>query len=170
PPSVGTAGLIRIYNAANPSTPVDTVDMSLGALQARTVGGVALNSYAVLINGNVATIYPHSNVMTFNQTYYVTIDDGAFTDATGANFAGLTNTSAWSFSTKLAGPANSTNLIVAADGSGDFLTLQGAVDFVPVNNTTPTAINVGIGTFTEIIRVNTKNNISIIGQNRQQTI
>jgi hypothetical protein len=170
PPSVGTAGLIRIYNAANPATPVDTVDLSLGALQTRSVGGVALNSYAVLINGNVATVYPHSNVMTFNQTYYVTIDNGAFTDSTGANFAGLTNTSAWSFSTKTAGPVNSTNLIVAADGSGDFLTLQGAVDFVPVNNTTPTTINVGIGTFQEIIRVNTKNNISIIGQNRQQTI
>ena len=100
PPSLGTTNLIRIYNAANPAAPVDTVDVSLGALQARTVGGVALKSYAVLINGNVATVYPHSNVMTFNQTYYVTIDNGAFTDASGADFAGLTNTSAWSFSTK----------------------------------------------------------------------
>jgi hypothetical protein len=170
PPSVGTAGLIRIYNAASPATPVDTVDVHPGALQTRSVGGVALNSYAVLINGNVATVYPHANVMTFNQTYYVTIDNGAFTDSTGANFAGLTNTNGWSFSTKLTGPANSTNLIVAADGSGDFLTVQGAVDFVAVSNTTPTAINVGIGTFMEIVRVNTKNNISIIGQDRQQTI
>jgi pectin methylesterase-like acyl-CoA thioesterase len=170
PPSLGTSGLIRIYNATNSSVPVDTVDVSLGALQARSVGGVALNSYAVLINGNVATVYPHSNVMTFNQTYYVTIDNGAFTDATGANFAGLTNSNGWTFSTKPTGPANSTNLVVAADGSGDFLTLQGAVDYVPVSNTIPTTINVGVGTFTEIIRVNTKNNISIIGQNRQGTI
>jgi len=170
PPSVGTAGRIRIYNAANPGTPVDTIDVSRGALQPRTVGGVALNSYAVLTNGNVATVYPHSNVMTFDQTYYVTIDNGAFTDASGANFTGLTNGNAWSFSTKPTGPANSTNLIVAADGSGDFLTVQGAVDFVPVNNTAPTAINVGIGAFTEIVRVNTKNNISIIGQDRHRTI
>jgi pectin methylesterase-like acyl-CoA thioesterase len=170
PPLVGTSGLIRIYNAANPATPVDTVDVHAGALQQRSVGGVALYSYAILINGNVATVYPHSNVMTFDQTYYVTIDNGAFTDATGANFAGLTNTNAWSFSTKLTGPANSTNLIVAADGSGDFLTVQGAVDFVPVSNGTPTTINVGIGTFLELVRVNSKSNISIIGQSRQQTI
>ncbi|MGA2500501.1 MAG: pectinesterase family protein [Tepidisphaeraceae bacterium] len=170
PVLLGTTGKIRIYDTNNSATPVDTVNVSQGALQGRTVGGVALNSYAVRINGNVATVYPHSNVMTFSRTYYVTIDNGAFTDAAGAYFAGLTDTNAWSFSTKLAGPANATNLIVAADGSGDFLTLQGAIDSVPVGNTTPTAINVHNGTYTEIIRVNTKNNISIIGQDRKQTI
>jgi pectin methylesterase-like acyl-CoA thioesterase len=170
PPSLGTNGKIRIYNTNNSAAPVDTVDVRLGALQARTVGGVALNSYAVLINGNVATVFPHSNVMTFKQSYYVTIDNGAFTDAAGAYFVGLTDTNAWSFSTKPAGPATSTNLLVAADGSGDFVTLQGAIDSVPVNNTTPTAIILRNGTYTEIIRVNTKNNISIIGQDRKQTI
>jgi hypothetical protein len=170
PPSVGSSGTVKIYNTANPSTPVDTIDMSLGALQSRTVGGVTLNAYAVIINGNVATVYPHAGVMTFGQSYFVTIDNGAFLDASGANYPGLTNTSGWTFTTKSTGPANSTNLVVAADGSGDFLTVQGAIDSVPANNTTPTAINVGVGTFTEVVRVNTKNNISIIGASRAQTI
>lgn len=170
PPSIGTSGKVKIFNSANPSTPVDTIDMSLGALQARTVGGISLNTYAVMINGNTATVYPHAGVMTFGQSYFVTIDNGAFLDAAGANYPGLSSTSAWTFTTKSTGPANATNLIVAADGSGDFLTVQGAVDSVPANNTTPTAINIGVGTFTEVVRVNTKNNISFIGASRSQTI
>ena len=49
---------------------------------------------------------------------------------------------AWRFTTKAAGPANPTNLVVAADGSGDFVTVQGAVDSVPPGNTNYTVINI----------------------------
>jgi hypothetical protein len=54
------------------------------------------------------------------------------TDTSGAPFAGISNPNQWAFSTKTSGPAPGTNaLTVAADGSGDFCTIQGAVDFVP---------------------------------------
>ena len=171
------AGKVRIYNVANPATPVDTLDLSLNTsfsgpyiVQPRTIGGVALNSYPIIISGNQAAIYPHSGVLANNQSYYVTVDSGVFVDSTGAYFAGITNASAWQFTTKASGPANATNLVVAADGSGDFATVQGAADFVPNANTNYTVINIRNGTYTEIVRLNSKNNVTFRGQDRHQTV
>jgi hypothetical protein len=170
PPSVGTTGKVNIYDAANPATPVDTLDLSGGNLQLRTVGGASLKTYNILINGNTAFLYPHSGVLTEGKTYFVTIDPGVILDSGGAYFAGISGPTGWQFSTKSTGPANATNLVVAADGSGDFCTVQGAIDFVPPANTTPTVINIKNGLYTEVDRVNGKNNITFIGQNRAQTV
>jgi len=38
--------------------------------------------------------------------------------------------------------------MVAADGSGDFATVQGAVDFLPANSTTHTLLAIRNGTYT----------------------
>jgi pectin methylesterase-like acyl-CoA thioesterase len=170
PPVLNNTGTIKIYNVTNPSTPVDTLNLALGSPQLRTIGGVTLNAYPVIISGNVAAIYPHSGVMTSNQTYYVTIDNGAFTDSTGAYFVGITAANTWQFTTKLAGPVNPTSLVVAADDSGDFATVQGAIDFIPSGNTTHVLMNIRNGTYTEIERLSSKNNITFRGQNRHQTV
>jgi len=167
-PSVGNAGKINIYDASSPSTPVDILDLSGGNLQMRSVGGVMLNTYDILISGNTATIYPHAGILTANKTYYVTMDPGVIVDTNGAYFAGITNSTTWQFTTKTTGPANPTNIVVAADGSGDFDTVQGAIDSIPAANTTPTIINIHNGLYTEVDRVNGKNNITFIGQNRHQ--
>ena len=181
PPLIGTNGQIRIYNVTNSTTPVDTLDMSAnftlisGAVvwsnvQSRTIGGDTYNSYPVIVNGSKAAIYPHAGVMTSNQTYYVTIGDGVFADGSGAYFAGITNTNTWRFTTKPAGPVNPTSLVVAADGSGDFVTVQGAIDSVPANNTVPTTINIRNGVYTEIVDIKSKNNLTFVGQGRHQTL
>ena len=169
-PSVGSTGKINIYDASNPTTPVDTLDLSGGNLQMRSVGGILLNTYNILISGNTATIYPHAGVLTLNKTYYVTMDPGVIIDANGAYFAGVANSTTWQFATKTTGPANPTNLVVAADGSGNFCTVQGAIDSVPAANTTPTIINIHNGLYTEVNRVNGKNNLTFIGQSRHQTV
>jgi len=170
PPVLNNMGNINIYNVTNPSTPVDTLNLALGSPQLRTIGGVTLNAYPVIISGNVAAIYPHSGVTTSNQTYYVTIDNGVLTDSAGAYFVGVTATNTWQFTTKPAGPANPTSLVVAADGSGDFATVQGAIDFIPSGNTTHVLMNIRNGTYTEIDRLSSKNNITFRGQNRHQTV
>ena len=175
PPILRTAGQIRIFNVNNPATPVDTIDLTqcvtnfpgLAAnVQAYSIGGQVLTNFPVVINGNTAAIYPHHGLLTSNQTYYVTVDAGTFADSTGAYFTGIGATNAWKFTTKKAGPVNPTNLVVTADGSGDFLTVQGAIDSVPANNTTPTIINVRNGTYFELINVNAKNNLDFRGQSR----
>jgi hypothetical protein len=174
-PSVGNAGQVRIYSTADLTTPVDTIDMSQNNslnVQPRTFAGdtQAINYFPIVITGKVAAIYPHSNVMTNNQTYVVTIDPGVIADASGAYWPGITNTSTWSFATKATGPANPTNLVVAADGSGDFLTVQGAVDSIPLNNTAYTLINIRNGTYFGFVDIASKNNVTFRGQSRTGTV
>jgi pectin methylesterase-like acyl-CoA thioesterase len=173
-PAIGTAGRIRIFNATNTNTPVDTIDLALNApngTQPRTIAGSSFNSYPIIISSNTANIYPHLGVLTSSQTYFVTIENvvaGALKDTNGATFAGINASNIWRFTTKPGGPANTNNLIVAADGSGDFCTVQGALDFLPAGNTTPRVINVRNGFYTEIVYINQKNNLTFIGQDRDQ--
>ncbi len=171
-------GKIRIYNVTNSTTPVDTIDLSLNAAngtQGRNLfpgDSQAFNYYPVMINGNVAAIYPQaaSGIMTSNQTYYVTVDDGAFTDTNGAFFAGISATNAWQFTTKPGGPANPTNLVVAQNDSGDFATVQGAVDSIPLNNASYTLINIQNGNYVEIVDISSKPFVTFRGQSRNGAV
>ena len=86
------------------------------------------------------------------------------------SYAGITDTNAWRFTTKPTGPANPNNVVVAADGSGDFCTVQGAVDSLPGTNTTYTLVNIRNGTYTEIVDTRNRNNITFRGQSRAGTI
>jgi hypothetical protein len=169
PVSTGT-GKIQIFNVTNSITPVDTIDTSLGNLQSRTIGTETFNTYPVIITGSNVAVYPHLGVLSSNQSYYVTVDQGTFAETNGALFAGITGPSAWTFTTKPTGPANPNNLIVAADGSGDFCTVQGAVDSLPNGNTTYTLVNIRNGTYTEIVDTRNKNNITFRGQSRLNTV
>jgi len=168
-PSLRAAGKIKIFNVTNSATPVDTIDMSLGTNQSRTIATETFITYPVIVTGNTAAIYPHLGVLTSNQTYYVTMDDGVFADSTGAYFAGISDTNAWQFTTRVTGPANPANLVVAQDYSGDFATVQGALDSLPVNNSPQAVINVRNGVYTEIVEFK-KNNVLVRGQSRNGTI
>jgi autotransporter-associated beta strand protein len=190
PVSIVNSGKIRIYNANNSVTPVDTIDTSSNLVIVSTLNAgqeiyltnniqahspfqgdsQAFNYFPVIITGATAAIYPHSGVLTSNQTYYVTLDSGIMKDSGGAQFAGISDTNAWRFTTKAAGPANPTNLVVAADGSGDFATVQGAVDSVPLNNANYTLINIRNGNYVEIVDIASKSNLTLRGQSRAGTI
>jgi PKD repeat protein len=166
-------GKINIYNVTNTTTPVDTINTAGGVLQPRAVAGDSngpFNLYPIIITSNTVAIYPDLDVLSSNQTYYVTVDPGTFTDTNGAYFAGITDTNAWRFTTKPTGPANPNNVTVAYDGSGDFCTVQGAVDSLPNGNTTPTLVNIRNGTYTEFVDTRFKNNITFRGQSRAGTI
>ena len=127
--------------------------------------------FPVIITGNTAAIYPHSGVLTSNQTYYVTMGGGIVADAaTGAYFVGVSATNAWTFTTKPAGPANPTNLVVATDNTGDFDTVQGAVDSIAPGNTNFTVINIHNGNYVEIVDISGKTNVTFRGQNRYSTV
>ena len=163
-------GKIQIFNVTNSVTPVDTIDTSLGSLQARTIGTESFATFPVIITGNTVAIYPHLGVLSSNQTYFVTVDRGIFTDTNSTKFAGISGPGGWQFTTKPTGPANPNNVVVAADGSGDFCTVQGAIDSLPNGNTTHTLVNIRNGTYTEVVDTRTKNNITFRGQDRTGTI
>ncbi|HEY1663594.1 MAG TPA: pectinesterase family protein [Verrucomicrobiae bacterium] len=173
-PTMNTNFTIKIFNVTNSTTPVDTINLanSVSGVQAHSSfsgDNQAFNYYPVVINGATANIYPHGGVMTSNQTYYVTIDDGAFLDSNGAYFAGVTSNT-WQFTTKPTGPANPTNLVVAQNNGGDFDTVQGAVDSVLPGNTTPTMINIQNGNYFEIVNISGKHDLVLRGQSRAGTI
>jgi pectinesterase len=57
-----------------------------------------------------------------------------------------------------------TTVTVAADGSGNFTTVQAAVNAVPVNNSVPFTINVKAGTYRGTVSIpSNKPNISLVG-------
>jgi pectate lyase len=169
-PVVGTTGRIRVLRASDNQV-VDTIDLSL-AQQQKVIGGFTYNYRPVIVSGNTANIYLHSStVLAYGETYYVTVEPGAFTDSAGAFFSGISDPSAFRFSTKAFGPPAGTSLVtVAADGTGDFCTVQGAVDFVPSNNTARVTISIKAGTYTELVHVPSgKNAITLRGAGRQLT-
>ena len=169
PVSTGT-GKIQIFNVTNPGTPVDTIDTSAGNLQLRTIGTESFFTFPVIITSNTAAIYPHLDILTSNQTYFVTVDAGTFADTNGALYTGVTTTNGWVFTTKPNGPANPNSVVVAADGSGDFCTVQGAVDSLPTGNTNYTLVYIRNGDYNELVDTRNKNNITFRGQSRDGTI
>ena len=167
--TLGSIGLIKIYNVTNSATPVDTISIASGGVQQRNFpgDGQSISYQTIQISGSTATIYPHFSVLSSNATYYVTIDNGAFTDASGAYFAGITATNVWSFSTKVGGPVNVTNPVVNADGTGDFLTVQGAVNSLAAGtNPTQRVISIRNGLYNEIVDIAGKHNVTLRGQSR----
>ena len=174
-PKLGTAGTIKVFRADGAL--VDTIDLADPASSRRTVGNAVSDTgllhlwkyTPVIITGTTATIYLHKQ-LDYGSTYYVTIDNGVLTDDQG--FAGIPASQAWRFSTKTAAPSiGASRIAVAADGSGDFCTVQGAIDFVPDNNSQRVDINVKAGTYTELVYVvPSKPFITVRGEDRDRTI
>lgn len=169
PPVLGSSGRIRIIDASDRAV-VDTIDV--GAHTAiETIGGLpGFRYYPVTIQGRVATIHPRNGALHYHHTYYVTIDPGVFRHD-GEAYGGITRPDEWRFSTRAAAPPpGTTTLTVAADGTGDFCTVQGALDFIPDGNTTPTTVHLRPGTYAEIVFFTNKHDITLIGDDRRRCV
>ncbi len=167
-PKLGTTGLLRVYQSNG--TLVDTIDISASP-QTKTIGGTSFRYLPIIISGNTANVSLHQQ-LALNQTYYVTMDSGVLTDLSNVPFVGISNVNTFRFTTKTANPTvGSSVLTVNANGTGDFCTIQGAVDFVPASNATRVVINVKNGTYTEIVNIpGTKPLITVKGESRAGTI
>jgi hypothetical protein len=167
-PKVGTSGQIRLFTGAG--VLVDTIDMTASP-QTRIIGGTSFRYLPVIVNGNTASIYLHGS-LAYNQTFYVTMDTGVLTDSANVPFVGFSDPNAFRFTTKQSAPANGAGVLtVNANGTGDFCTIQGAVDFVPAGNAQRVVINVKNGTYQEIVNVpSNKPLITVKGESRAGTI
>ncbi len=188
-PTLGTSGQIRIYEAGS-STLVDMLDLAIppsppraapaaagtpapapAPSQLNTIGGLAgFHFYPLIITGNTAVITPHNNVLAYGKTYRVQIDAGVLLE--GANpFPGFAGTRDWVFTIKVAPPApGATRHEVAADGSGDFNTEQGAVDSIPDQNPARTTVFIRTGVYQEIVYFRNKTNITFLGEDREGVV
>jgi pectin methylesterase-like acyl-CoA thioesterase len=168
-PVIGS-GTIEVRNATDDSL-VESIDLS-ESTRTKTVGGIPnFKYYPVLIVDNQAAIYLANHALDYNKQYVVKIPDGAFKDAGGNALSVLGAAGAWRFSTKGAPPASGANrLVVAADGSGDFATVQGAIDFIPDGNREPVTIFIRKGAYREIVCFTDKHNLTFLGEDRKHTI
>ncbi|HUD55673.1 MAG TPA: pectinesterase family protein [Terracidiphilus sp.] len=154
----------------SPTTTTPAVRMTPADLhnyQLDTIGGLEnFHFYPVIVHGNVATIYPHHRVLRYGHRYIVQIDAGVLHLAEGG-FAGFTTDKAWTFTTKkTAPPADAARVVVATDGSGDFSTVQGAVDFVPDHPGHRVTVLIKDGTYEEIVFFRNKSNLTLLGEDR----
>ena len=198
-PTVGKSGSIRVYDMAghrlvdtldmsvpagpdpahrvalpadaidpNPPTPttttpaVRTTPADLHSYQLNTIGGLEdFHFYPVLVHGKTATITLHSHVLQYGHRYRVEIDPAVFG---GSGWS-------WTFATKKAGPpANAVRVVVAADGSGDFNTVQGAADFLPDSPAKRVTVLIKNGTYEEIVFFRHKSNVTFRGEDRDKVL
>jgi pectin methylesterase-like acyl-CoA thioesterase len=155
-----------------PGTPSGAAAPTSREYQLTIIGGFTdgFHFYPMIVHGNTATIYPHNNLLQYNKTYYVQIDPGVLNLADGS-FKGITGNSGWAFTTKKSPPsANSARVAVATDGSGDFNTVQGAIDFVPDRSPRRVTIFVRNGNYEEIVYFRNKSNMTVLGEDRDKVV
>jgi len=68
-------------------------------------------------------------------------------------------------------PATGSVITVAGDGSGDYLTVQAALDAIPLHNTKPVTVFIRNGVYREKIHLDsTKNFVTLLGEDEWNTI
>lgn len=125
--------------------------------------------YPITVDNNTATIHPHHDLLEYGKTYYVQIDAEVFPSS---EFAGISGKN-WKFTTKPISKApkpNATKLTVSGDGTGDFNTVQGAMDFVPDNSKKRITIKIKNGIYEEIVYFRNKDNVTLLGESQDKTI
>jgi len=182
-PVLGTSGLIQVYKSNG--TLVDKIDLSdistVDVLESGVMvpkeqmtnetkmttfmdaiyggGRYRIVNYTPLrINGRNLEIKLHYGVLDFSTSYYVTMDAGVVKGHSGVK-AGE-----WAFTTAAA-PSSDTSLKVAADGSGDFCTLQRALGFA---NSKGAEITLAAGTYEECLYLRDKSGITLKGSSRDK--
>jgi pectin methylesterase-like acyl-CoA thioesterase len=135
----------------------------------KSIGEANFITYPVMIFGKEVYIFPAAP-LPYNRPVYVKIAPGAF-KAGGADDPGISDAETWRFTTKAAPPAADVKRItVAADGSGEFCTVQGAVDFVPQGNTAPVTVFIRSGVYYEMVNFSGKEHLTFLGEDRKKTV
>src|SRR5215204_3709945 len=68
-------------------------------------------------------------------------------------------------------PRNADRIVVAADGTGDFRSVQGAIDFAEPHREKPVVIFIRNGRYEEIVRVGReKRHLHLVGEDRKGTV
>jgi pectin methylesterase-like acyl-CoA thioesterase len=128
--------------------------------QLTIIGGFTdgFHFHPVIVRDKTATIYPHHNLLEYGRRYRVQIDAAVFGVALQ-----------WQFSTKPRGPAvDAERVVVSADGTADFSTVQGALDYVPDHPAKRVTIFVRNGDYEEIVYFRNKSNLTVQGEQRDK--
>jgi hypothetical protein len=158
PPMLADSGKIEVCRISD-GAPVETIDLGtpLPVVQ------------PVWIEGNTAHVRPRAHSLSPNESYRVRFSSGVFQDQFGNKFAGIAD--GWTFHTKAPPPHHSASVTVAADGSADFCTVQGAIDQVEPHRHQPAVIFVRKGRYAELVRIPPeRTHIHVVGEDRKGTV
>ncbi len=193
-PTLGTSGLVQVFKADG--TLVDKIDLAdiakVDVLSDGTMvpkgadadaGKIAINDdspfhtfldalhssqYRIVhytplrVKGKTLEIKLHNEALSFGESYYVTVDASVAGKAVGKDDMPFTVKAA----------PSGTTFKVAVDGSGDFCTVQGALSYVSryVKKDDAVTIEIGEGTYQELLFLRNKNNVTIKGASRDKSI
>lgn len=118
--------------------------------------------------GSLTVTLPYIK-LSYSTNYTLTVPSGAFTDMAGNAYAGLT----LHFRTmdRPVPTPKKFDAVVAKDGSGDYTSIQAAIDAAPVGRALPWLIFVKNGRYKGHVDIpSTKPFINLIGQNRDSVI
>ncbi|MDR3704814.1 MAG: pectinesterase family protein [Paludibacteraceae bacterium] len=174
---------IVYYSDSRDTTPPLLRTQSVaGGATAQPIGGsiyltfneiLKVGSVPVTINGNPVVVSTNDSIIGLNYTNLpyntavtVSLPAGCVTDTCGNAFAGtsfIINTTA-----KV---AKAFDFVVAKDGTGDYTTVQAAINAAPNNSATRTLIYIKNGIYKEKVTIPVrKTKISLIGENVDKTI
>lgn len=191
PPKVGNSGVIKIYDASSKQL-VETLDLKIPSspnpsgrapgnkgtttapgpanpndkakYQETIIGGYDFHFFPIIVRGNIATINLHNGALKYGKTYVVKIEPSVLSPS----LEGFTGGDAWTFTTKASPPSQeSKQVVVSADGAGDFSTIQGAIDWAPATPSKKITIFVKDGWYEEIVFASKKSNLIMRGQSRE---
>ena len=165
PPVLGNAGKIEVCRVSD-GQPVETIELGAAPFVDRfgVSGGFMLRYEPVRIDGTQVSIRLRAHSLSYGESYFVRIAGGVFQD-----FAGIAE--GWHFTTKAVLARNPDRLVVAADGSADFCTVQGAVDQIEPHRTQPATIFIRKGRYEELVRVGReRRHVQLTGEDRQGTV
>ncbi|MBQ9193582.1 MAG: fibronectin type III domain-containing protein, partial [Bacteroidales bacterium] len=147
------AGMIAINNDSSFHTFMD-------ALHSNQYRIVHYTPFRVV--GKTLEIKLHNEALAFGESYYVTVDESVAGKAVRKDDMPFTVKAA---------PSGKV-FKVAADGSGDFCTVQGALSHISraVGKDDAVTIEIGEGTYRELLFLRNKNNVTIQGASREKTV
>lgn len=173
-PTLGTVGSVRIFKTSDDSLvdKIALVDES-DAIGYGTLRN--LKTKPIRISGNTASISLHANKLEPGTSYYVAISESVFSGATlaGQAFAGVGKNADWSFTTRPALAAGLTSLVVDDNGTtAHFRSVQGALNYAMKNIALDDAATITInnGIYEEPLYLRNKNNVTLIGESRDNTV
>jgi len=143
-----------------------SIYLTFDEVVAGTTTPITINGVPVTVSNNNNVLGLNYNNLPYNTNIVVNLPAGSVRDSCGNTYAG----SSFSFTT-IAKVPKAFDIIVAKDGSGDYTSIQAAINAVPVNSATRTLIYVKKGIYSEKISIlSGKNKISLIGENADNTI
>ena len=189
PPRAGTSGQIGVYDAET-HVLIDALDLSIPGgpggdrrrrpkpepvtrpepeYQRTVIGGFTegFHFHPVIVRGSTATIYPHNNTLTYGRSYEVHVDRRRSTrmDSTASTARHGPSTRATARRRSTAIELSSLPMV-----TGDFNTVQGAVDFIPADHPRRVTMFVKAGRYEEIVYFRHKRDITFLGEDRDRVL